>query len=104
MPGIYPVDDLNPIRAGLLNDPLDYLWCGYAEAVVGGHLARCGLSARIRGEVGDDEFTRNWPQIQAIYRCWLYDEGKVAMDEAGQVIRRGLARTKSRESWPCKAL
>jgi len=31
------------------------------------------------------------PRIQAIYRCWLYDEGKVVLDEAGRVIRRGLA-------------
>ena len=82
--------DLNPIRAGLVSDPLEYRWCGYAEAVAGGHLARRGLSALIRGEVGDDESTRNWPQIQAIYRCWLYDEGKVILDEAGRVIRRGL--------------
>jgi len=84
--------DLNPIRAGLVNDPLDYRWCGYAEAVVGGKSARRGLSALIRGAMGDDESTRNWPQIQAIYRCWLYDEGKVVLDEAGQVIRRGLAQ------------
>jgi len=50
--------------------------------------AACLKSKSILG----DESTRNWPQIQAIYRCWLYDEGKVVLDEAGQVIRRGLAQ------------
>ena len=25
--------DLNPVRAGLVDDPKDYRWCGYAEAV-----------------------------------------------------------------------
>jgi hypothetical protein len=25
--------DLNPVRAGLVEDPKDYWWCGYVEAV-----------------------------------------------------------------------
>jgi hypothetical protein len=32
--------DLNPVRANLCDDPKDYRWCGYAEAVAGGKLAR----------------------------------------------------------------
>ncbi|MFM1941600.1 MAG: hypothetical protein RI897_582 [Verrucomicrobiota bacterium] len=27
--------DLNPVRAGIVSDPLDYRWCGYAQAVAG---------------------------------------------------------------------
>jgi putative transposase len=27
--------DLNPVRAGLVKDPKDYRWCGYAEALAG---------------------------------------------------------------------
>ncbi|MFT5188909.1 MAG: hypothetical protein ACI9DF_001628 [Verrucomicrobiales bacterium] len=27
--------DLNPVRAGLVNDPKDYRWSGYGEAVAG---------------------------------------------------------------------
>ncbi len=27
--------DLNPVRAGLVDDPIDYRFCGYAEAVAG---------------------------------------------------------------------
>ena len=27
--------DLNPVRAGMDEDPKDYSWCGYARAVVG---------------------------------------------------------------------
>ncbi|MEM1223393.1 MAG: hypothetical protein AAGH40_11570 [Verrucomicrobiota bacterium] len=27
--------DLNPVRAGLVKDPKDYRYCGYAEAVAG---------------------------------------------------------------------
>ncbi|MGJ8638069.1 MAG: transposase [Opitutaceae bacterium] len=35
--------DLNPVRAGLVNDPKDYRFCGYAEAVVGESKAKQGL-------------------------------------------------------------
>jgi REP element-mobilizing transposase RayT len=37
--------DLNPVRAGLVEDPKDYRYCGYAEAVVGAKAARAGLRA-----------------------------------------------------------
>ncbi len=35
--------DLNPVRAGLVEDPKDYRFCGYAEAVAGASRARDGL-------------------------------------------------------------
>lgn len=35
--------DLNPVRAGLVEDPKDYRFCGYAEAVAGNQAAREGL-------------------------------------------------------------
>lgn len=35
--------DLNPVRAGLVEDPKDYRFCGYAEAVVGQKAASAGL-------------------------------------------------------------
>ncbi len=36
--------DLNPVRAGLVEDPKDYRFCGYAEAVAGNQTAQRGLS------------------------------------------------------------
>lgn len=36
--------DLNPVRAGLVDDPKDYRWCDYAEAVSGSEQARSGLA------------------------------------------------------------
>ena len=35
--------DLNPVRAGIVEDPKDYRFCGYAEAVAGAALSRSGL-------------------------------------------------------------
>jgi hypothetical protein len=37
--------DLNPVRAGLVEDPKDYRFCGYSEAVAGVNQAREGLRA-----------------------------------------------------------
>ncbi|MFO8027220.1 MAG: transposase [Opitutales bacterium] len=36
--------DLNPVRAGIVEDPKDYRFCGYAEAVAGNKLAKEGLA------------------------------------------------------------
>jgi REP element-mobilizing transposase RayT len=35
--------DLNPVRAGIVEDPKDYRFCGYAEAVSGAQRAQSGL-------------------------------------------------------------
>ena len=35
--------DLNPVRAGLVKDPKDYRWCGYADALGGSRRAQRGL-------------------------------------------------------------
>ena len=49
--------DLNPVRAGLVKDPKDYRFCGYAEAVSGDPRARKGLrivwAAYASGELRD---------------------------------------------------
>jgi REP element-mobilizing transposase RayT len=37
--------DLNPVRAGLVQDPKDYRFCGYAEAVAGEFEAKKGVVA-----------------------------------------------------------
>lgn len=87
--------DLNAVRAKLVSDPVDYRWSGYSEAIAGGDLARRGLSSLVRGEVGNDEGTRNWSQIQAIYRCWLYESGQTILDDHGQEIRPGLPNNRT---------
>jgi putative transposase len=37
--------DLNPVRAGIVEDPKDDCFCGYAEAVAGVVVAKRGLAA-----------------------------------------------------------
>ncbi len=81
--------DLNPVRAGLVQDPKDYRWCGYAEAVAGRPEARRGLASFQKGA--------EWAHVSRAYREVLLvssgasgSAGKVAIDP--QVLRRELKR------------
>jgi len=56
--------DLNPVRAGLVSDPKDYRWCGYAEAVAGNREARSGLA-------GFHE-KKGWNFVSTEYRKLLF--------------------------------
>jgi hypothetical protein len=87
--------DLNPIRAGLVEKPEDYRWCGYAEAVGGGRRAqraREGLG-RILGEVlRDPDLTGDWKRTAVRYRVFLYLDGQeiAGTAEPGRIGRRGM--------------
>jgi len=81
--------DLNAVRAGIVADPKDYRFCGYAEAVAGSQPARRGLQQVV--EIDD------WPKAQAVYRTTLYAigageraKGKVIPAEHfNRVVRQG---------------
>ena len=44
--------DLNPVRAGMVEDPREYRFCGFAEAAAGGRAARRGLIGFMRAQTG----------------------------------------------------
>lgn len=44
--------DLNPVRAGLVEDPKDYRFCGYSEAVAGHVLAKAGIAKALHLKLG----------------------------------------------------
>ncbi len=56
--------DLNPVRAGLVNDPKDYRFCGYAEALAGNKAAQAGLLSFQK--------SKEWKQASAEYRQRLF--------------------------------
>jgi hypothetical protein len=66
--------DLNAVRAGLVKDPKDYRFCGYAEALGGRVRARQGLMA----VVGQAE----WAKAQMAYRLMLFGRGAAAREGA----------------------
>lgn len=81
--------DLNPVRAGLVEDPKAYRWSGYGEAVGGGEAAQRGL-ASFHGSM-------DWAEVGATYRRKLLvgsgragASGKVAL--APDAIRRELKK------------
>jgi putative transposase len=83
--------DLNPLRAGLVEDPKEYRWCGYGEAVATASLNRmAGLSSPslAQGKLSDAQWT-------AATLCWyrqaLCERGQQTHDAQGAVIRKGLS-------------
>lgn len=80
--------DLNPVRAGLVKDPKDYRWCGYAEALGGSRRAQRGLCKAIGKPVD------GWQTAGAAeaYRCILFDEGREVKDAQNEnVMERGVS-------------
>ena len=60
--------DLNPVRAGMVEDPAEYAWCGYARALVGEKESAKGL-LRVWGK------QRGLKGALAEYRVYLFEEG-----------------------------
>ncbi len=83
--------DLNCVRAGLADDPKDYRFCGYAEALAGVAVAQKGLAA-IFGLAG-----QSWREVQAAYRQVLFgtaaaprEHGSgIAFEEFQRVMKTG---------------
>lgn len=56
--------DLNPVRAGLVQDPKDYRFCGYAQALVGYAPAQAGILSF--------QPSKDWKKAAAEYRKRLF--------------------------------
>jgi REP element-mobilizing transposase RayT len=75
--------DSNPLRAGLVENPADYPWCGYGEAMgtrPGGSpaLARAGLARILALNAGETTASPRWTaRLAADYRS-LLDGGATA--------------------------
>ena len=91
--------DLNPVRAGMVDKPEDYRFCGYAEALAGNRLARQGLGSILSEALIDDSFRSDWRRTHNRYRLFLYTDGQeIAPDpESGERGRRGFSEEKVEE-------
>ena len=76
--------DLNPVRAGLTEDPKDYRFCGYAEAVAGGVLARKGLRGVWVDRIGNG--TREWQAALEAHRMLIFGKGSSPWTHHGKLI------------------
>ncbi|HOB97826.1 MAG TPA: transposase [Verrucomicrobiota bacterium] len=71
--------DLNPVRAGLVKDPKDYRWCGYAEAVAGNASARTGL-ASFHPSSDWAEAARDYQQLLLVTDAGTGESGKPVLE------------------------
>ncbi len=86
--------DLNAVRAGMVADPKDYRWCGYAEAVAGKQPARRGLGHLLRKEADAVGESIDWRVIGSEYRKILFGMGEERLDaNSGKWVRRGVQET-----------
>jgi len=82
--------DLNPVRAGIVQDPKDYRWCGYAEALAGHRRAREGIQ-RVMYESGTDAAGRGGPTE-------LLTDWKEAVGRYRQVIEETRERDEAKQA------
>jgi len=64
--------DLSPVRARLVQEPSEYRWSGYGEAVAGEARARRGLQIIVTAETGHEE---NESKAMAVYRMHIHNQG-----------------------------
>lgn len=97
--------DLNPVRASLCDDPADYRWCGYAEALAGGRLARQAVAflnslAPHGGRLPDHQRPKTHREGLQRWRCWLFGLPETEAAQAEQLAREkgrpGTAFTRDR--------
>ena len=99
--------DLNPVRAGLAEDPAEYRWSSYGEAMGAtgrsGAKAKAGLVRAIMADKGAEADARHWAgRVARQYRMLLLDAGeqktREVVDESGecvtQVVKKGMPREK----------
>ncbi|MBB5033957.1 hypothetical protein HNQ65_003547, partial [Prosthecobacter vanneervenii] len=79
--------------AGLVKDPKDYRWCGYAEALGGSRRAQRGLCKALGKPVD------GWKSAAAAeaYRSLLHTDGREIKDAQNKhVVRQGLSTETAR--------
>jgi putative transposase len=84
--------DLNPVRAGMVEDPKDYRWSGYGAAMAGKRRAKEGLRKVVGGL---QQGVESLSAALAAYRMFLYLEGseeRETVDENGKPVRGALRR------------
>jgi len=86
--------DLNPVRAGLVDDPKDYRWCGYGAAAAGQKEAQAGLRVVMAARQRVAEEQESLAEALAGYRQWLFGQGEQrdGLTQTGEPLRKGFSR------------
>jgi len=82
--------DLNPVRAGLVQDPKDYRFSSYAAAMGGARRARKALQFLWQAALGGPRVS--WGRARDRYRQHLYIQGREkGLNPEGRAIRKGFS-------------
>ena len=84
--------DLNAVRAGIVKDPREWRWCGYAEATAAQCRSRDGVYEVLGQSTVERRDGASWRKVHARYRRLLMEEGVEQRDEDGRVVRKGRSR------------
>ncbi len=88
LPSVARYIDCNAVRAGIVERPEDYQWCGYAQAHAGRKAAQKALAGVFRSE------ELEWAEAERRYG-WLLrrvsDTPAVRLDAQDEIFRRALA-------------
>jgi hypothetical protein len=86
--------DLNPVRAGLVDDPKDDRWFSHGAAAAGNAPAREGIATVIALAQRRPEVAQDPGGALATYRMWLFGQGEAREGTApdGGSARKGLSR------------
>ena len=82
--------DLNPVRAGILKDPKDYRFCGYAQALAGHGGARQGLMSFHPPGAEWRQVARTYRKALLIQSATSSHSDKVVLDR--KVIQKKLSK------------
>ncbi|MGK0187860.1 MAG: hypothetical protein ACI9R3_003651 [Verrucomicrobiales bacterium] len=82
--------DLNAVRAGIVKDPREWRWCGYAEALKGQGLSRNGVYEVLGNRDAARRDGEAWKKVHRRYRQLLMEEGRQLRDDENRVVRKGL--------------
>jgi hypothetical protein len=95
--------DLNPVRAGMVQDPAEYRWSSYGEAMGAtgrsGARAKAGLVRAVMADKGWEADARHWSgRVSREYRMLLLEEGvertREVVNPEGErvteVVRKGM--------------
>jgi len=101
--------ELNPVRAGIVDDPVDYPWCGYAQAVASNQDRRRGIQAILADPRDQRDSSHperraqeNWPAVAKRYRRWLFERGKEQRHRDGTLKKTGFSRADAIAAWHSK--
>ena len=85
--------DLNPVRAGMVKDPKDYLWSGYAEALAGRKRARLGIQAIVTAfRRGQEESISKSLELYRMQMFAVGDEQIENLTAEGELRRGAIPR------------